>query len=477
MPLCAIEIQEVYRSVTRPVCYDVTRFLMAKWGMDLNDVRINYVGDTEALVATNSALQKEQRPNRIDTDKTITISIDEDYAPLGTPYVPLLRDDQPLVFCDDALKIYFYPTYKRYKVSISIEARFGDRVSAQIWRRDVSNKLTTYDESDQYNVSYTVNIPDVVIMALKEFHAMRERIEPLDETFGKWLDRCLDERYTASTNNSGDRSVFQITETQVGIIGYYEFGADDIPPIESNNAGTSFTASFTYSFYYLRPENISFGYPMVIHNQMIPDKYIVKEGAYRIEDYLKIASKTDKNLQFFRYSAGRAPSEIISKGIPVPYYDDWMLFRELPNMQQVFRLLTVVDVNDPTLILNLKELGDWSFGPQVIKYMQEHRADLQKVNQALLFLNFYEWDKMIGQNNLVVDEHLNVRTLKPMSRKEIYHLTISVSTRPCSIHRKAYQGIEQAFINEHVRHFGRCGTSPATKNCLIATIISHRTEN
>lgn len=456
MPQCAVEIAEVYRSVTRPVCFDIVRSLMTKWGMDVNDVRLNLLGDTESLSSTNSTLQREQRPNRLTTDKTLSIKVDESYAPLGTPYVPLVRPEQPMIFCDDDLKIYMSSTYKRYKVTIDVEARFGDRVSAQIWRRDVSTKMTTYDEQDQFSASYTVNIPDVVIMALKDFHAMRERVAPLGEAFGDWLDRCLDIRYAASTNNNGERNVFQISETQVGILGYYEFGADDIPPVEAQDAGTTFTASFTYSFYYLRPENIVFGYPLLIHNQLIADKYIVKNEAYRIENFLRNSSKTDKSLQYFRYNAGKTPAEIISKGIPIPYYDDWALYRELPGMQQVFRILIQIDPSDPTLIVNLRELGDWSFGPDVLAYMEEHHGSLCKINQALIFINFYEWERMIGNDNLTVDTNLNVRSVQPMDPAKIHHLTISIPTIPCSIRNTAYQGQNKAYINQHQQSFGTC---------------------
>jgi hypothetical protein len=456
MPQCAVEIAEVYRSVTRPVCMEIARGLMKKWGMDTTDVRLNYLGDTESLPSTNSTLQKEQRPNRLTTDKTISITVDESYSPLGTPYVPLQRPEQPLVFCDDDLKVYMSPTYKRYKVSLEVNARFGDRVSAQIWRRDVSTKMTTFDEMDQYDVSYTINIPDVIVMALKEFHRMRENVSPINEDFGDWLDRCLDIRYNASTNNAGTRNVFQITETQVGVVGYYEFDADGIPPVETQDAGTSFTASFTYSFYYLRPENISFGYPLMIHNQMVAPEYIVKDEAYRVENYLRMTSRTDANLQYFRYNAGRTPAEVLAKGIPIPFYDDWMLYRELHGMQQVFRILVQVDLNDPTLVLNLGDLGEWEFGPDVLLYMTEHRQDLAKINRALIFLNMYKWGTMIGQDNLTVDQNLNVRTVTPMNPREIYHLTVSMPTEPCSIRQTAYQGLERAYVNQHRTAFGTC---------------------
>ena len=477
MPQCAIEIPEVYRCVTRPICAEIARKLMLKWGMDIQDVRLNYAGDTQALLTTNSGLQSEQRPNRLTTDKTITLNVNENYDPTGTPYVPLMRPEQPLIFSDDELKIFMFSTYKRHKVTIDVEARFGDRISAQIWRRDVATRMTTYDEMDQYNIDYTVNSPDVAIMALKTFHGLRENVAPLHEDFGDWLDRCLDSRYTASLNQSGTRSVFQITETQVGVVGYYEFGQDDIPPVESQDAGTTFTASFTYSFYYLRPECVVMGYPLSIHNQMVPPDYIVKDETYRVENYLRQYSRTDYNLQYFRYNAGKTPNEIIAKGIPVPYYDDWLLYKEFPGHQQVFRFHITVDPQDPTLVINLTQLGDWSLGPEVIDYLKEHHADLTTLNGALIFLNLYDWDKIIGLDKLDVDAELNVRTTEPMDPRKIYHFTISLCTKPCHLSRYAYVGSKRQFVNDHIRFFGTCKDRVSSpKYVEFAQLIAHHRE-
>lgn len=58
MPQCAIEIPEVYRCVTRPICAEIARKLMLKWGMDIQDVRLKHPSSSRACQRAKESLNK-----------------------------------------------------------------------------------------------------------------------------------------------------------------------------------------------------------------------------------------------------------------------------------------------------------------------------------------------------------------------------------------------------------------------------------
>ncbi len=430
MPLVSVEIEETYRSVTRPILHDVIAKLMQKWGFGQDNTRITMMGETESIPVTHSTLNNQGSRQRLDTDATILMEVTENYDPSSSPRQPRLASEAAPIFVDPILGIWITPCYRRMKTEISITLRWPDRVKAQVWRKSLDARMKAWDPIDQYQCNYHTPIPNGIIGVLHQCYLMREMNHGYNDTEGEWLKANFNPRYTLLSNQNDKGHQFAVRESQIGILGYYDFDQDGTPVIESMNGGTIHQTTFTYQLYYMRPEHFQVRYPVSIHGQLLPDEWQRMEYAHGIERYLRLYDRPSVALADLSFNSQSVQPWSQLPGIPIPYFDDWVGYRLLASMQSILRILLSVDAANPRDLINWEQLGGIAIHPAAITFMKGRHHALSTPYDHVFYINLYQYDDIIGLGHVITDGILDSKHDSDLNPRYQYHTTLDIVTDP-----------------------------------------------
>lgn len=433
MPRFAFPISEVQRSVSRPVAFEIIRKLIPIWGFNPEGMRVTMFGETESIPMTHSSLDPEPVINRLQTDKDVKMSIVETYSQNTGPYQPKFREDMPPIFWDDELQVWLRPIMREVEAIVTVTLRSRDRVVAESWGRIIQSRITSYAELNQFAVSYHYPIPIGAMGMVCNIHKLREQKYPKGDRIGQYLKEKFDDRMTILENQGGNGDVFAIGETQVGITGYHEFGWD-IPETENQDQGTTHSVEFTYKYTYMRPEHVMIQYPLAIYNQMVPPNMIQKQKVAEIERYFRFRDSSFKWIGAHQRDV-KAYQNL--KGLPIPYYDDWMGFFHPPAMWQIFRQLTMVDDADRTDVQDLLDLGSWELNALAVQYMKLRPMAITRAYDSVFHVSLWYFDQLCDQANLVVDQDLKLSYPPEMDPRKVWHCTMTLVADPSLLSAQA----------------------------------------
>ena len=441
MPLVPIEIEETYRSVTRPILLHVLSQLMVTWGFPQNQTRLVMMGETESIPVTHSAMGKHNTHQRLDTDTTIQIEVDETHDTEVSPYQPRLASETAPIFYDPRLELWVTPCYRRMKVEINVTLRWTDRVKAQVWRKSLDARLKAWTNATQFRCDYHVPVPDGMIYLLHQCYLLRESAHGYGETEGHWLKENFNPRYTLLSNQSDTGHTFALRESQAGILGFYPFDQDGLPQVESINNGTAHQVNFTYQLYYMRPEHFQVKYPVSIHGQMLPDQYQMTEQISGYERYLRLYDARSAALSDLSFNQQTTMPWAVQEGIPIPFFDDWNRYRTLKDMRQILRILLSVDTANPRDLLNWEGLGSLTLHPFALRMLKRRPAALSTPFDHVFFINLYQFGKMIGLSHVQTDALLDSRHDEDLNPRHEYHITLDMVVDPSKLSDAARQDL------------------------------------
>lgn len=441
MPQFPVEIPEVQRSVTRPLVQEVVSRLLPIWGISVKDTRVNMFGETEVLPLTNSTLDPDPQLNRLFSDQKVEIEAEENYSEYSSPKQMLYQEDAAPIFHDDRIHVWLRPVYREMQVSVRISIKSPDRVKLETMRRTLESRRSGMANYEAHTAVYHYPIPDTCMALLFEIHGLMEREHGYGDSTAVWLNKHFDERYAILSNQAGQPSTFAIREQQIGIVGYMDF-AYDIPEVEKQEQGHIHQITLTYKFSYKRPDHVLIHYPIIIHNQQIPDDMIPKELAITIERYFRQYGWTDRNLEYFRNHRHEQDLWVGLKGVPVPYFDDWRGWLQPPQTTQLARVQLQFDLSDPHYLLSLLEdLGEWKLASGAERLMKRRPQALTALFDSLFHLIIYRWHTHVPNSWIRVDPDLKVTITEVPDPREVWHATLSLVTDPTQLSAAALEDL------------------------------------
>ena len=158
MPVEAVPIIEVERTISRPIAMSVVRDLFSRWGYNGDQVKVIMFGTTESIPLNKSTLQDGGKVQRLFNDDTVKIEVDENYVDYGAPYQPYKDIEMPYIFLDSALGIKVRPVVREVQCEISITLNAKSRVQADQIRRKMQAEMRAYSQYQEHIVQYHYQI-------------------------------------------------------------------------------------------------------------------------------------------------------------------------------------------------------------------------------------------------------------------------------------------------------------------------------
>lgn len=424
MPKVALEVEELHKSITRPVVLDAVRHLKRITGIS-DSTPINFAGAAETIAQPGSTLEGELNPAKFDQSSKVFVEIVEDYIEADLLVEAVHREENWPFFEDRALGVSLKPSYSRMELVISLRYRTKDRATAEAWRNGLRRKIAETRAENVHEINYHYPIPLPFMMLLTDVHKNREAVAPYGEELRDYLRQHFSPKVTVFTTQAGTQPRFVVKERQIGVLGWFDFTSP--PQQDKEEEGSVWTVSCDYHLQYDKPISVVATYPISVHNRLLPKLWIEHPRAYRVPSLYKAASASRH--AFNRIIANRPNTEYHTycAGVQHPKYDDWLPIEQPPGTTSMIRALTTVDTKDPTLVVNLHDLP-WKLDADLLTYMLDEAQYVFTYHECPIVISLYEDDVAFADEVLVLHPNGDIRSKLPLSLRDVYHLRIAIQS-------------------------------------------------
>lgn len=424
VPYIYTAVPSLDNSFHRPSILSIVNQLIDELGIP-KETKISYPGDDKISSQTGSAMATSSSPVFPATEK-VMIEVDETTNKENLTSNPQLQVGNRFIMRDEPLQVYMKAAYITKDVLITFKFRAADKVRAGRLRDDIEARMAMIREMFIHSITYSYQIPTIFLNRLKEIHRLRESQGGYDETFDKWMeDHCLP-NLTLLTNTAGTASYYSFAETAVRIRGVFDF--DTVPEKNEKEADmTPHIVQFTYRLSWQAPTGMAMGYPIMIHNQIIPKEFIVMDKIMNPEERRVITgSVSDVSLAFFE-NTDASMRLFPPPGIHLPIQDEWK-----PTSVPVssLRLVsTLIKVNKDNLreVCRLDNLGaKYYLNDTIIEFLIQEAPYLNTPGQSVFHVGVYDDTLPMHASSFEVTDELEVIAKEDLSIRKIYRMRLSV---------------------------------------------------
>lgn len=428
MPRVDISVKDIEPTVIRPVAFAVIRDVLTATSLTAN-TNILFPGNQEVGYqpsTTISAKNEEREKHLFSHDKRVFIELDEEYEEDSAIIGAVMKPENRFIFVDEELDTYIKPVYSKINATLTFRYRAKDRIEALRWRDLVRSRIQMGRRELLHHVAYSYVIPDPALAMLKEIHRLRENVMGYGEDFEQYKTDHFTKRKTTLVTLKGTEPAEAISELQRRVIGSFDFGLRPEKADRDGN-GDAWTISFTYKYSYQRPISVVMHYPIVVHNQLVPQKWRVDKQTDRDNFHTLDHTMTTSGLRYFE------PDRLIdlwksTRGIYLPSFDDFVPSSVLLNSLRVFTGLVIVDTDNPEILMNFLDLGDWKLEDDIAAFLRTEAPYTKFQYKSVFDLSFYRNRDLMDQSleMIELDSNLNVILKEPVSLRNYFHIRLGI---------------------------------------------------
>ena len=445
MPKIALELTDYYTTVSRPVNIAIATQIAKRLGLD-PEIKPEMSGLNEFFLVRGSDISSDGATNITPGTERVQISITEEYADSGLMTSPLLKTEWPAIFRDDSLETYISPHYRKIETSVNFTLRVRDHVQAQMVVSAIKARIDQTVFNTIHDVKYNYNLPPTAMFILFDVYRRRSNVDGYNDSMAAWFKECFTNNYRITTAQNGDGATVTLADGQIRIHGWFD-GDPQVPRAEtSSDKEGPMLIEFSYKFWYDRPESLVINYPYVVHQQLPDPKLIDTERPNWVDNVAARRSWFEEVLHDFSNYYGQENSWLINPGIPVPFFDDWLIPNglEIPYHMNMFRFITTLDyVNgDYRSLMNLvDELKDFEIWEEAIAYLKATGSKVNKPYHNAFSIQLYEGDFLRDMKELTLDSDLNLSYNEDLLLRANYHVTMSFCYDPSLLKKEAIEDL------------------------------------
>lgn len=427
MAFMLIETPENMSTVSRPISRQVVREVARRLGIP-EDTPIYNPGYLGSIATPGSAIGQMGKPeeDRVGDDGLagITIQLEEEYDEDSLFTTALHQSEYPPIFHDPALGVVVRPVYSATVARLSFSVKFRSRTEAVRWRDHIRHKVSAGQRELNHTVQYAYMFPIECMELLRHVYDLREGNAGYGDSWTEYATERFTPRLKLLSNQKGNFQSPAISESQSDIIGWWDFElAPDTDAI--SESGEKWVVDFEYTYRYDKPTAVATHHPIIVHQQLLDQTWIPAIERTMVEPVRTYSSKTRQALDALRETMEHVP---MISGVQIPEWDDWLPAKVMPNTVTVFTAMLMKDENDPTLLVDLNDLGEYRFDPAMLHYLSEQYRYLTVRGQSPIQVELYRNNEQAPEAGVFVDASLCARTQTPLDDRSVYHIRVSLLT-------------------------------------------------
>lgn len=436
MPKIILTVPETVQSVVRPVVYEIARDILQVLGQDPK-TPIQYPDTMDVMKQAGSSIESQgDNTPSTGTGNKLTIDVQEDYEQDRLLSTAVMRPENLFVFRDDALEVSIRPAYSSTDMTLNLRYRAVDATAAKRWRDDARARLSRNQTERLHDVSYHFLVPPAMLAILEQLHRMRETVGAYGDTFEDYLKAHSTPRLSKLTTLAGTQERWGVAETQLRIVGWFDFVDRGPEKAEKDDESDTATVNLAYHFKFDQPIVCHMNYPLMVHNQLVPQKWrpSKKDQVDRPEIHHKSYAHSAGAFAYFEKGRWAGPKiDAPAPGVQIPDFDEFVPAKgAVPTKtMRLFTALTSIDTTDPANRRFLLDLNDfsrqWKLDADVLAYMRTAASKLTKSKGCVLKLDLYNGRLLAREGSLTVGPDLKVYSTEDLSLRNYYHVRLALA--------------------------------------------------
>lgn len=422
MPNALIPLPDVYESVTRRVAVDVIAQLSQVLRLPGN-TEVYLPGNTESVPMNGGTFGSCWDPGvHYPAEARLVVrfneTINEDNALAVTVNKPQIM---PL-FWDEPRDVVVRPVYRYVIMNVTVEYVAPNITLAQRWLDHMRSQYSMGRAELYQDLEYHYAIPTPVLHLLKHIHETREAsATPTGQSFDEYFEEHRLAPVKTATTLAGTSPTRVVPEHQYEVLGWFDFtSTPPTPEKDSNDTGT-YTTAFTYTLHYNRPVQLYCKYPMLIHNNPV-------DREYRPQEAYETFRKYPRRVSTRKGSFDEQMALLEANGVPYihyPDYDDWVPTFIPKQRLTFFTGLLVITPDDPYTLMDLSNLGEFTFTPYFLEYFYGQGDRLFGTTTSIFEFRLYENNRYCSEVEFTM-EGVTVSVKNPLDTTKYYHLQIAL---------------------------------------------------
>ena len=441
MPKVYTTLSNVDQTIVRPTIYSILGQIQDITKLK-KDTLVLFPGDSGINPTTGSAMEEDKnREARFNTTNMVQIEVDYDHDVDDLSSTDSYGRYTYPIFKDDKLGVQISPIYSTVNVTINFKYTTPSKTEALRWRDDLRTRLSQKRDINLHKIDYSYSFPLMYLLVLRLIHDRREAIAGYGDTIAEYVKTHSTRALTVVSDSSGNDTSLTIAETQARIIGTYDFSPLPEKPERDSDNGV-WTISFSYKFSFDKPIAATMKYPLLVHNQALPEEYVdFNEDELNLNRQPLIADGRVASLNYFEYDS--AYNRIIPDKlfIRIPEFDDYQIDQMTKGTGTVFLALCQLDPEDPKMLLNLNELGDIVIDNDIMEFIKaEEWRYMLKPFYSILNVSLYKNKSLMDHEAIVCDSDLNLRLASDPNFRNEYRIRFSIL---CDLSLLSFDAVER----------------------------------
>ena len=426
MAFAVTELPDTRQSISRPIAMDIARKVGRLIRMPAT-AEVLFAGPLDEAMQSGSSLNYEGAPAKFPGHSRLQLDMTETYDDTHVFAENMMMQDAPTIFIDRGLGLRLRVGYVKANLTISFNIRSRSRTEAEKLRDEFRQRSAQLRRVILHDITYSYGIPDDMLGLLKAIYQMRENVAGYGDTFESWLKCHASPMLQEISAQNGNGRQWVFGETQNDVQGYFNFEAQTEAPDKAESTGT-YNSPIEYTVTYAKALYIAADYQLINHSQLIDAKYHPRsiQGYAQDLPYKTIPRGTNSTMVMNALFNNHVMQPRMIDGLRSPQFDDW-LPRAVPNQTTtIYATIVIPDENDFNDVLDLRQLQDVEFDPDIMGYLLSQGPKLGVLYQAAVHVELYKnWD-WLGDDAITVSSDLKVRSTEPLCPRDRYHVRISV---------------------------------------------------
>jgi hypothetical protein len=424
----------VYEAIARPVAMDITRTLGRI--MHLPSVTdVLFAGNTGQALQAGATINYEGAPAAFEGGTRIIVQMSESTDQTNILGENSFQENQPACWWDRCLGVRLRPIYTSVVMTLRFEVQSRSRVEAEKLRDEFRMRTAMGREQLLHAITYHYGIPAEEFQLLQVIYGLREAVAGYGDTFEAWMrenevrpPNALP-RLTQISNLAGSGLAWVFGERQVSVQGMFDFRVAPEAP-DKNDPQGMYTYPIEYRVRYDKPIGMSMDYPLVVHNQLLPEQYYGKKsvGGWIPDPYSQGCLYSDKTTEIFRKMILNRTlrNRRLLGGVRYPEFDDWVPSAVPAHTSTVYAAMIAVDPDNVSAVCDLKQLEGVIIDGDILQYMASCGSKLGQINNSAIHVSLFQGNGWLGDDAIAVSNDLVVSSTQPLSLRGRYHLRIAV---------------------------------------------------
>lgn len=432
MPKVLTTNDNVAGTVTRPIVFDVVRQIQAWTG--IAPTKILFPGDAEVAFQPGSTIDEEIAFNRTSAQPLWKVSVREEHIADALLSTAVFQAEHDCYFEDAALGLRLRPMYSPVQLVIDFEFRSTDVTEAKRWRDEVRAHISNNRNVRSHIVNYHYFVPKEFLPLLEHMHTLRETQGGYGDTFDTYLRNHFAGSVTQISTLVGTEQRWAVAEQQGRVTGLFEFQElPDDPKKQGDNS--AYQQTFSYRIYFDSPIATAGDYPVLVHNQLIDQKYLLLQPKDDQETFASRSPRSVTALGVFEMDV--MAKQTVKSGLRLPAFHEFFPQSAPRYTLQVLAALVGVEENNRR-IMSFNEIDEnWAFRVEFIDHLKYDHAYLNRYGESLVNVTVYDEDMPLHHSLFSVDADLNVNLHFDPDIRRTYYVRLSLLTSMATLSNAA----------------------------------------